>query len=126
MNHRQRKEIVVSLEEIVHTCSNEKVAQAAVASLGYDFASRVRAEADCHGVTMGVLVAQIVREFGRTADARERHAVSRVMEKTDQPILVGLRFMLDAYLTSAERATRAPWMIAASFSRPEIEARPAR
>ncbi len=102
MDLRQRKESPVSIEEIVHTCSNEKVAHAAVASLGFAFATRVRNEAESHGVTTGAFVARLVREFGRAADAGERRAVQRVMDKADQPILCGLRFILEGRLRSAQ------------------------
>lgn len=114
MNLSQRKERVVSIEEILHTCSNEKVAQAAVASLGFAFASRVRDEAEGHGVTTGVLVAGIVRDFGKTADADDRRAVVRAMEKTDQPILVGLRFILDAYMQTKRDSADGEWPIGAA------------
>lgn len=114
MNLSQRKERVVSIEEILHTCSNEKVAQAAVASLGFAFASRVRGEAEGHGVTTGVLVAGIVRDFGKTADADDRRAVVRAMEKTDQPILVGLRFILDAYMQTKRDSADGEWPIGAA------------
>lgn len=90
----------MSIDEIVHTCSNEKVAQAAVASLGFAFASRVKTAADIHGVTIGAFTAKIVREFGDEAHAQERRAVDRAMHRSDQPILRGLQVIL-------ERARRA-------------------
>ncbi len=99
----------MSIEEIVHTCSHEKVAQAAVASLGFDFATRVRTEAESHGVTMGAFVARVVHEFGKAADAAERRAVRRVMDKADQPILCGLRFILEGRLRMAQGATHRQW-----------------
>lgn len=99
----------MSIEEIVHTCSNEKVAQAAVASLGFDFASRVQTEAESHGVTMGAFVARIVREFGDAADAGERKAVYRAMDRADQPILSGLRLILEGRLRAAQTAARRRW-----------------
>jgi hypothetical protein len=105
---RQRKESAVSIEEIVHTCSNEKVALAAVASLGFDFASRVRTEAEGHGTTTGVFVARIVHEFGEVADAGERNAVSRAMDRTDQPILIGLRVILEGRLRLSQKESRWP------------------
>lgn len=101
----------MSIEEIVYTCSHEKVAQAAVASLGFDFATRVRTEAERHGVATGVLVARIVREFGAAADAGERKAVCRAMDRTDQPLLCGLRFILEARLRAAQSASRETWLI---------------
>jgi hypothetical protein len=123
MDLRQRKEIVVSIEEILHTCSNEKVAQAAVSSLGFDFAARVRSAAEGRGVATGVLVAGIIRDFGKTADADDRHLVTRAMEKTDQPILVGLRVILDAYLRANRAAADREWPIGAMLrARPEYGA----
>jgi hypothetical protein len=121
MTLRQRKDNPVSIEEILHTCSNEKVAQAAVASLGFDFATRVRSAAESRGETSGALVARIVLEFGKGAGADERHAIARVMDRADQPILAGLRVMLDCYLQSA-RADH-PWAMAASLRQPQ-ERRP--
>lgn len=117
MDLRQRKEIVVSIEEILHTCSNEKVAQAAVSSLGFNFASRVRRAAEGYGITTGVMVAGIVRDFGKTADADDRRVVTRAMEKTDQPLLVGLRVILDAYLRAnhAVAASDREWQIGATL-----------
>jgi hypothetical protein len=123
MDLRQRKEIVVSIEEILHTCSNEKIAQAAVLSLGFDFASRVRSAAEGHGITTGVLVAGIIRDFGKTADADDRRLVTRTMEKTDQPLLVGLRFIVDAYLRANRATADSEWPIGAMLrSRPECGA----
>lgn len=88
----------MSIEEIVHTCSNEKVAQAAVASLGVALASRVRTEADLHGLTMGAYAARVVQEFDETAGAGERRAIRNVMHKADQPVLTGLRCILERRL----------------------------
>jgi hypothetical protein len=88
-------EVSVSVDEIIHTCSNEKVAQAAVASIGFVFTLRVKTAADSHGLTVGGLAARIVREFGRTADECERKAVRGAMERSDHPILCGLRTILD-------------------------------
>ncbi len=101
----------MSIEEIVHTCSNEKVAQAAVASLGFDFASRVRTKAESHGMTLGAFVARIVREFGDAADAGERRAVHRAMDRADQPILSGLRSILEWRLRAGQTASRRRWPI---------------
>lgn len=101
----------MSIDEIVHTCSNEKVAHAAVVSLGFDFASRVRTEAERHGIAMGAFVAGIVREFGEGADARELKAVYSAMDRADQPILSGLRFILEGRLGMEQSASRGQWPI---------------
>jgi hypothetical protein len=92
------KEASVLLDEIVHTCSHEKVAQAAVASLGFAFLLRVKRAADQRGVSIGAFTANIVREFGEDARAHERRAIDRAMCKADQPILRGLQTILERQL----------------------------
>jgi hypothetical protein len=111
MNLCQRKETAVSIEEIVHTCSNENVAQAAVASLGLVFAARVQSEAEHHGVTPGAYVARLVYEFGKAADAGARRAVRHAMERADQPLLAGLRLILESRLRAAGDDADAEWSI---------------
>ncbi len=88
-------EVSVSVEEIIHTCSNEKVAQAAVASIGFVFALRVKTAAESHGLSVGAFAARVVREFGRAADEREHKVVRGAMERSDHPILSGLMTILE-------------------------------
>jgi hypothetical protein len=88
-------EVFVSVEEIIHTCSNEKVAQAAVASIGFVFARRVKTAAESQGLTLGAFAARVVHEFGRAADERERRVVRGSMERSDHPILSGLKTILE-------------------------------
>lgn len=80
--------------EIVHTCSNEKVAQAAVASLGTEFASKVDASARLSGMTVGAFAARTVRQFDRSVGEKERQALREAMRGSDQPILFGLHQIL--------------------------------
>lgn len=101
----------MSIDEIVHTCSNEKVAQAAVASLGFDFARRVRIEAENHGTTTGALVARLVHEFGETTDLDGCRAIKLAMVKADQPILSGLRVLLETRLESIRGASARQWSL---------------
>ena len=88
----------MSVDEIIHTCSNEKVAQAAVASIGFVFALRVKTTADVHGLTIGAFAARVVSEFGRVADERERKVVHGAMAGSQQPILCGLKTILERQL----------------------------
>ena len=88
----------MSIDEIIRTCSNEKVAQAAVASLGSAFASRVKTAAEFRGLSVGSFAARIVRDFDDDAPACERSAVDRAMERADQPILRGLEIILERAL----------------------------
>ena len=86
------------IDEIVHTCSNERVAQAAVESLGASFASWVKDAADERGVSVGAFAARIVKDFGEDAQPYERRIVVSAMQKADQPILRGLRAILEREL----------------------------
>jgi len=101
----------VSIDEIVHTCSNEKVAQAAVASLGFDFARRVRIEAESHGTTTGALVARLVHEFRETSGMDDCRAIKLAMVKADQPLLSGLRVLLETRLESIRGASFPQWSL---------------
>ncbi len=82
------------IAEVVHSCSNEKVAHAAVASIGTDFAGKVRATASVYGMSMGAFAARTVVQFGRTCGGEEKQNLRRLMKGTDQPILIALEHIL--------------------------------
>ena len=58
------------IAEIIHTCSHEKVAQAAVASMGSGFAGKVGVTAGANGLTVGAFTARAVREFEKIVDRK--------------------------------------------------------
>jgi hypothetical protein len=93
------------IAEIIHTCSHEKVAQAAVASLGPDFAGKVGATAGAYGLSIGAFTARTIREFETNVGEREKQALRAIMARTDQPILTGLQHIL---LPVVEDDGRAP------------------
>ena len=82
------------IAEIIHTCSHEEVAQAAVASMGADFAGKVGATADAYGLSIGAFTARTVREFEKSVGEEEKRALRAIMDRTDQPILTGLQHIL--------------------------------
>ena len=82
------------IAEVVHSCSNEKVAQAAVASIGSEFAGKVKATASAYGLSPGAFTARTVMQFGRTCGGEERQALRRMIQGTDQPILMALEHIL--------------------------------
>lgn len=82
------------IAEIIHTCSHEKVAQAAVASMGADFAGKVGATAGAYGLSIGAFTARTVREFEKSVGEEEKQALRAIMDRTDQPILTGLQHIL--------------------------------
>ena len=91
----------VSVDEIIHTCSNENVARAAVASIGSAFAQRVRTAADLHGLSVGAFTARAVHDFAKASDEHSRSTVRGVMEGSQQPILSGLKSILERRLDLA-------------------------
>ena len=98
------------IAEIIHTCSHEKVAQAAVASMGSAFAGKVGTTAGACGLSIGAFTARAVREFDEFSGAAERQAISRAMDRSDQPILTGLQLILSPIIEreEADRKSRAP------------------
>jgi hypothetical protein len=93
--------------EIVHTCSNSYVADAAVISIGGEIARAVADDANRHAMSRGAYAAKLVREFASRADDGERGRVAAAAFRSEQPILSGLRYIL-------ERGVRAEqaWMSA--------------
>jgi hypothetical protein len=87
-----------ALREIVRTCSNAHVARAAVASIGGDFAERFAEDASRRDLPSGVFAARIVRDFARSADQDDWNGVNEAARGADQPILSGLRYILDRRL----------------------------
>ncbi len=110
-----------ALREIVRTCSNAHVAHAALASIGGEFAQRFAADASRRDLTTGVFAARLVRDFAIAADQDEWEGVKAATRGADQPILSGLRYILDRRLRT-ERAregevpdeTPPAWAICAS------------
>ena len=83
------------VREIVRTCSNPHVARAAVASIGGDFARRVMRDAAKRNLTSGLFAAGLVRRFSRHAGERDWEGVGEATRGADQPILSGLRYILE-------------------------------
>jgi hypothetical protein len=94
------------MADILHSCTDEGIAAAAVASIGGPFAAAVRAEADRCGLTVGALTASLVTGFARDASERDWRALSATMAGVDQPILAGLQAMAENALRRRDRATR--------------------
>ena len=83
------------VREIVRTCSNPHVAHAAVVSIGGEFARRFLSDAEKRNLSSGAFAAGLVRRFSRQAGARDWRAVDEAFRGTDQPILSGLRYILE-------------------------------
>jgi hypothetical protein len=86
------------IADMIHSCSNAHVAQAAVFCIGGAFAERVAAAACQRGMEVGGFVAVIVQEFARRADGEAMRALSSEVAGADQPILQGLACLLERAL----------------------------
>jgi hypothetical protein len=85
----------MTLRKIVRTCSNPHVAGAALISIGGDFARRFAADAGRRDLSVGVLAALFVDAFAMNADEEQWVKVYAATRGADQPILSGLRCILD-------------------------------
>lgn len=94
------------LADILHSCTDEGVAAAAVASIGGPFAAAVRAEAARAGVSVGALTASLVSSFARGASERDWRDLTAAMAGVDHPVLTGLQVMTERALRHRDRATR--------------------
>ena len=96
------------IREIVRTCSNPHVAHAAVASIGGDFARRFSSDAEKRNLTSGLFAAGLVRRFSRHAAERDWEGVGEATRGADQPILSGLRYILERGVEFLTRVTPIP------------------
>jgi len=80
--------------EIIRTCSNAHVAYAALVSIGGEFAAEVAGKALETNRSIGVFVAEVVKDFSHEADDDEWDGVDEAGRGADQPILSGLRYIL--------------------------------
>ena len=114
--------------DIINSCSNARVAAAALSSIGGDFAARVRMAAMAADLEPGVFVAQEVIAFAEDADADDFAALDKVMSGADHPILVGLRHILMVALSAGDETVSTEHRVApkrariGAFSRKDAEA----
>lgn len=84
--------------ELIRTCSHEKVAHAALRSIGGDFCVRIEMLARARGVSAGAFAAERVRRFAEEACEASWEALGRATRGADAPILVGLRWIVERSL----------------------------
>ena len=105
---RRRSKIV---GEIVHTCSNPQVVNAALASIRFaisdDFVMRLSTEAGRRGLAPDIYAARLVRGFGASADHETWAWAESMARGKDQPILSGLLSILDLGLRNEATASAA-------------------
>lgn len=94
------------MADILHSCTDEGIAAAAVASIGGPFAMTVRTEADRRGVSVGALTASLVSSFARNASERDWRDLMLAMAGSDVPVLTGLQAMAERALRHRDAVAR--------------------
>ncbi|MBX9757396.1 MAG: hypothetical protein K2Y29_01380 [Beijerinckiaceae bacterium] len=81
--------------EIIRTCSHEKVAEAAILSIGAGFQERIALLAATAGKRPGAYVADLIARFDEEACDRDKEALKCATTGSDMPILDGLRWIVE-------------------------------
>ncbi|MDB5651051.1 MAG: hypothetical protein JWL62_2571 [Hyphomicrobiales bacterium] len=90
------------LGELISTCSHERVAEAAVISIGAAFYARIRRAARDEDISVGEFAARAVRTFRANAGEEDWHELSEHCVGKDMPILCGLHHILEMALEERE------------------------
>ena len=90
----------MQIEEIVRSCANDRVAEAAVASIGRKFLAEVLVQATAYDMSIGGFTALSVRRFLSHGDEGEMRSVADAMRNSQEPVLSGLHRILCVMLAS--------------------------
>ncbi len=82
------------VRDVVHSCSHDHVAEAAVGSIGGRFAIDVRSSAAAQGLSVGQFASQRVRQFTLQASERDWRIVQSRMQGADLALLAGLEALM--------------------------------
>jgi len=102
--------------ELIRSCSNPAIADAALRSIGCDFRRQVNRAAQRRGLRAGVLVAHLVDMFGESASEEQWTELRRRMAGADMPVLAGLRFIVETMAPDCG-AVLEPWSSAVTDAR---------
>ncbi len=91
------------VNDIVNSCAHEKVAEAALASIGTQFLADVRAAARCKSQSPGAYAAASVSQFRSRAQLNDYAELHSAIRGADQPVLKGLRLILERRLAQEAR-----------------------
>lgn len=93
----------MQLDEIVNSCTHDRVAEAAVASIGEIFLCDIRRLAAFHDMSVGEYVASLIRRYAWRASDGERAALKCAMRGAQTPVLAGLRYIIEAMVAEDHR-----------------------
>jgi hypothetical protein len=89
---------MIVLTELIRSCSHEKVAEAAVASIGPGFRRLIADASEARRMSVGAYTSHCVKHFAREAEDHEWQELAGQVEGADMPILAGLRHILETSL----------------------------
>lgn len=106
------------IEEVARTCANDRVAHAAVASIGRNFLAEVTGRANAHDMSVGAFTSMYVNRFLRHGEEGELRSVVVAMKGSQEPVLAGLHRIMCIMIASGyssderQKRDRAPRMMA--------------
>lgn len=99
----QQRETGMQLQEIVNSCTHDQVAEAAVASIGEWFHRDIARMATKRDMSVGALVASFVRRYAWRAGESEQAELTRAMRGAQEPVLAGLRHIIEIMVVDDTR-----------------------
>lgn len=84
----------MTIADIIQSCSNIYVADAAIRSIGGQFVETFSKKAAISAMEPGVLAARHVIEFSKSASEVEWKSFDQITRGSDQPVLSGLQYIL--------------------------------
>ena len=91
------------IADILHSCSDEGIAQAAVTSIGGSFAREMRAEAARSEQALGAFAASLVRGFANGASERDWRDLKAATRGSEVPVLGGLALIATTMMARRTR-----------------------
>ncbi len=103
------------IAELINSCSNERVAHAALVSIGPAFANDVEHVAEARGLSAEAYAAEQVRSFAARVGEDGWRRLSDAMSGEDMPLLRGFRHIVEcAMRRDAPSVVASPGRVAAS------------
>jgi len=86
------------IADLIHSCTNEGVALAALASLGREFHERVLLFALKNKILPEIFIIAVIKKFELTASDDDKALLHQKIIGSDQPLLAALRLLIEEAL----------------------------
>lgn len=91
------------MNELISTCSYDRVAEAGIVSIGPAFLARVSRAAHRENMSVGAFASRAVRRFRNEASAADWADLHAVCAREDMPILRGLHHIVERALEEGDQ-----------------------